>query len=61
MKRTKKAAKPQPGPDPLCEAGVVLDQMKIECFKMWSGTALRSFLCVRNKSQHGDLEELAAR
>jgi len=38
-----------------------MDILTLEDFKMWSATALKSFLAVRNKSVDGSFEELASR
>ena len=35
--------------------------VSLDCFKLWSITALRSFLHLRRKSNEGSPEELAAR
>jgi hypothetical protein len=45
----------------LTDPATDLDEMTMASFKMWSTTALKTFLEVRGKSVDGSNDELAAR
>ena len=60
-KKPKPSAKPSSSRLPLDDGAVLQEKMSLEMFKLWSGTALKSYLCARKKSTEGTFEELAAR